>query len=428
MKAQDTKANWLSSEIPLYLPKRKVDFLRVACHLVFWLWYLSSINNTLERILRYDPAVPPLQTVFWTGIINHVITTLIGFYLLGSTAVPMLMNQLVYQRATGRIRWDKFGIVLLIGALTYLFYNINGYFLFGYLAQQQPIPAYILKWHTDLQKKGPAGLFIDYSLFNFIHAYSFSYVLLPLLLKTIREAVGWGLTSYQQGVRNQQLSINQLRALNYQINPHFLFNIFNNIYGLILKTNQPAAKLLFRLTKILRYTLYKTDAEFVSLEGEIEFMENFIGIEKSRRIDPERIRFEVTGSPKGYIIPPLLLITYVENAIKHGLDKHSVGEVGSIVNEWIKITIHVDELRSELTFVVHNSLPPASFSPVDLFEERSNPPQPGGLGQVNAERRLLVTYKPHQYSLSIKRTDEDYRVELKIQLTSQSQPEYVTHN
>lgn len=422
MNAQDTKASWLSSEIPLYLPKRKIDVLRIACHIVFWLWYLSSIYNTLDRILRFDANQPPLTPVFWIALINHVITTLIGFYVLGLTAVPMLMNQLVYQRATGQIRWGKFGFVLLIGGLTYLFYNINAYFLFDHLSYHSPAPAYITKWNMTLQQKGPAGLFIDYSLFNFVHAHSFSYVLLPLLLKTIREAVGWGLTSYLQGVRNQQLTINQLRALHYQINPHFLFNIFHNIYSLIRKTNESAAKLLLHLTELLRYTLHETDAELVSLEGEIKFLKNFIGIEKSRRIDPDRITFQVQGETEGFVIPPLLLITYVENAIKHGLDKYSVG---SIVNGWVHITVQIDEPTGELTFVVHNALPPATDQAHDRLDM---PPQPGGLGQANAAGRLALAYKPHQYSLAITESTADYRVELKLLLTTHLMPQYATNN
>ena len=406
--AQDTKLSWLTNDVPLYLPRRKIDLMRVLCHLAFWGWNLTSIHNTFGRILKFDPQQPLNPTVYWVAITNHFLTTLIVFYSLAYFVVPVLMNQLVYQRATGKFSWGKLAFVGFCVILTFVFFNVNDYFLIPYLNSFESIP-YMTKWDVILQKAGPVGLFGDYSLAQFLLAYNFTYVLLPLLLKTIREAVGWGVSSYREGLRNQQLTLNQLQVLNHQINPHFLFNNFNTIFGLIRKTNKEAAGLLHRLSMLLRYTLYKSSGPLVPLSGELEFMENYIMLEKSRRIDPERINFEITGQADSYQIPPLLLITFIENAFKHGLDEQEVGG-------WVTIKADIDNARHELQFTICNFTPSEKRESTDTTSDTSDTTG-GGLGLANARQRLALAYDNQEYSFSITNKENVFTVAIRIRMS-----------
>ncbi|MCY7357369.1 MAG: histidine kinase, partial [Rudanella sp.] len=237
MSTIDGRMGWLANTVPMHLPLRKFSLVRIGCHLLFWLYDGQSFYNTLVRILTVPSTatLPPGPNPYalTVGLLDHIVTTIFIFYLVGYTVIPILMNQLVYQRTTGRIEWRK--MVLIVGVIffMFIFYGLNNYYLFSFLHQLPHPSPYVERWYGTIHTGGLLGLFRDYDITQFIFAYNFSYVLIPLLLKTIREAVGWGVHSYRQGLRNEQLTFTKLQTLQYQINPHFLFNNFNSIYGLI---------------------------------------------------------------------------------------------------------------------------------------------------------------------------------------------------
>ena len=173
------------------------------------------------------------------------------------------MNLLVYNRATGKWLTKKVVFVVVTSACVFIFFNVYDYYLFTYAFEHfKPAPAYLQRYTDLLLAAGPVGIFRNYSLFTFIWAYNVSYLMLPLLIRIIREAISWGVESVNQNQQNQILIRNQLHLLQIQINPHFLFNVFNNIYSLIQKTNAQAASLVRGLSDLMRYTLYKTNDEF----------------------------------------------------------------------------------------------------------------------------------------------------------------------
>ena len=401
---------WLANTVPMHLPVRKISLIRIGCHLLFWLYDGHSFYNTLVRILTVPstatPPPGPNPYALTVALLDHILTTVFIFYLVGYTVVPILMNQLVYQRTTGRIEWRKMALIVGVILFMFIFYGINNYYLFPFLHQFPHPSPYVERWYDTLRTGGLLGLFKHYDITQFIFAYNFSYVLIPLLLKTIREAVGWGVHSYSQGLRNEQLTFTKLQTLQYQINPHFLFNNFNSIYGLIHKTNKEAAKLLHRLTQILRYTIYETSTVLVPLREEIDFLTNFIMLEKSRRINPDRIEFVCIGNASTFLIPPLLLVTYVENAFKHGLDVHDISGT-------VQISLNIDTVAKELRFIVQNSVP--STSPL-LPGIASNPRAgSGGVGLKNALDRLNVAYG-EEYKLQITQLLNSYLVALTLPL------------
>ncbi|WP_075556044.1 histidine kinase [Parabacteroides timonensis] len=187
----------------------------------------------------------------------------------------------------------------------------------------------------------------------------------------------------------------ELKFLKSQINPHFLFNMLNNVYVLIRKGRDEAADVLFKLEDLLRYQFNDSAQDRIQLSSDIRFMSDFLNLEKIRRD-----KFNYTISKEGDInsvwLPPLLFIPFVENAVKHNTD----GENASFVY----LSFNVQDNR--LTFRCENSKPAEE-------EEKDN--RIGGLGLKNIRRRLDLLY-PDRHSLKIIEDKQSYTVNLYLDL------------
>ena len=187
----------------------------------------------------------------------------------------------------------------------------------------------------------------------------------------------------------------ELKNLKSQLNPHFLFNMLNNVYVLIRKGRDEAAEVLFKLEDLLRYQFNDSTQDRIQLSSDIRFMNDFLNLEKIRRDN-----FNYTISKEGDInsvwLPPLLFIPFVENAVKHNTD----GENASFVY----ISFNVQDNR--LFFRCENSKPAEE-------EEKNN--RIGGLGLKNIRRRLELLY-PGRHSLEIIEDKQSYIVNLYLDL------------
>lgn len=276
----------------------------------------------------------------------------------------------------------------------------NDYYLMVAIHELASEPVrYVEHWYSEFQPYGIWTIFRKYSVFQFVFAFSFYYVLVPVLLKTIREAIGWGHHAYSQGIEKQALIKDKLDRLHYQINPHFLFNAFASLHALITKTNSEAAKFLRQLSDVFSYTLYEANDYQVSLSKEVEFLTNYVNLEKVRRFDPERIGFTVLGDTHSFSIPPITLITFVENAFKHGLK----GEGG-----YVRINLEVLGEENQLTFLVENSVMP-TFVTGPLLQQTGDP-----IGLKNVQERLRSLYAPNEYTLAIDSEATLFRVRLDL--------------
>lgn len=196
-------------------------------------------------------------------------------------------------------------------------------------------------------------------------------------------------------IENKQLKT-ELSLLKAQVNPHFLFNTLNNLYGLIVQNqNQKASDITLKLSDLMRYLLESSKTEQISLEKEIKFMEDYLVLEKIRLSAQADIRFEVYDLKKDIFVAPLLFISLVENAFKHGL-----------------LTI------SEESFA-HFSL---SVQGKDLFFEAKNSVGKSldrhlksGTGIDNLRKRLQLIY-PQKHQLEIEETETLFKVTLHVQL------------
>ncbi len=204
------------------------------------------------------------------------------------------------------------------------------------------------------------------------------------------------LEARKKEVENESLS-SELRFLKAQINPHFLFNTLNNLYYLAYTKSPNTTEVISKLSQMMRYMLHDSNHPRVSLSKEIEYMQNYVSLEKLRLGKDVPIRFEVQGDTSAVTIAPLVLITFLENAFKHGVSN-------SISDSWIDVTIRV--IEKVCYYKVLNSKIPESGKTV---KEKS------GIGLMNVKRRLELSY-PSNFELDIKDLEDHYSVELKINL------------
>ncbi|HEX6427308.1 MAG TPA: sensor histidine kinase [Niastella sp.] len=185
----------------------------------------------------------------------------------------------------------------------------------------------------------------------------------------------------------------QLDALNTQLNPHFLFNTLNSIYGMSLTGSKDTPQYVLRLADMMRYTLYDCREGKVELEKDIGFTENFVAMEK-KRYPLSDIRFTISNNSEGVFIAPLLLIPFIENSFKHGA--HRLNDRGFI-------HAHLEASTQTLHFMVEN----------DILVSTVPHPGSGGIGIENVKKRLQMYY-PGKHELKIENTGTTFTVVLTI--------------
>lgn len=191
----------------------------------------------------------------------------------------------------------------------------------------------------------------------------------------------------------QEKTSAELNFLKAQTNPHFLFNTLNSIYGLALEQSPKTPALILKLSDILSYTLYESNARQIALEKEIALIENIIQLEKERYGKRVKLFFQVVGNTADWQIAPLILVPFVENAFKHGLkDEIDTGQ----------IDIRLSTQANKLNFEIRNSI--ANPQATKLR---------GGLGLQNVQRRLQLLYGD-QHELEVEHQNQHYQVVLTI--------------
>nr|WP_294786106.1 sensor histidine kinase [uncultured Flavobacterium sp.] len=191
-------------------------------------------------------------------------------------------------------------------------------------------------------------------------------------------------------IQNIQIEKDFLKA---QLNPHFLFNTLNNLYGLTVRKDNLAPEIILNLSDIMSYTLYESNTEIVRLEKELDFIKNYIALEQMRYADETDIKINIEGQTAGLFVAPLLTFTFIENAFKYGLKSKKA---------FINLNIKIE--NNTFWFCLEND-----------FEEALNDSNFGGIGVENARKRLELLY-PNQYELEIKRLENSFKVDLKIVL------------
>jgi len=198
----------------------------------------------------------------------------------------------------------------------------------------------------------------------------------------------------QLRIEKQEAELNYLRS---QTNPHFLFNTLNNIYSLARDRSELAPESILRLSKILRFMLYETSGNYISVEQELKIITDYIELEKLRYDETLRINFNYDIEDMKQAVPPLLLMPLVENAFKHGVSE---------TRDQPFIDIHLSVKDRQLILLVKNSS--ETISSHEGVKEN--------IGLSNLRRQLELLFK--EYDLSLKQGNYVFTAQLKINLAT----------
>lgn len=222
-------------------------------------------------------------------------------------------------------------------------------------------------------------------------------VLLGLFMFGANCAIKMMFKSIQDDQKIMELERQSLRAemdyLKYQINPHFFMNTLNNIHALIDIDTEAAKETVIELSKMMRYVLYDSENAATSLQNDIRFVENYIGLMKIRYTEDVDVKLHVGEVPAGVKIPPLIFIVFVENAFKHGVsyDKPSY------------VDIHIGCDGERAVCEVCNSR-----------HQPSDSQRPSGMGLENVCKRLDLLFGANYELIIDDSNSEEYNVKLSI--------------
>lgn len=328
-------------------------------HLLFWLFYMAFWVLT-----SFDDQSSVQQRLQNVGItlVFHALVTYFNLYVL----IPTLLQKKLYVTYS-------FALLLSISLVCYpILYLI-------YL-QNREIASTAMVWNTR---------------FFFVNAMGVSYTV--IITTASKLFFDW----FKKENEARELSIlnreTELKYLKNQINPHFLFNSLNNLYSLSLKKSDQTPEVILKLSEILRYLLYESAYNKVPLAKELNYLKNYIEIERLRFGHRANITLELEGSFEKARIEPMLLIPFVENAFKHGLGNSMeagfINVAAQLTDEWFFFSVRNNVLDTNVVFNVSE----------------------GGIGNQNVEKRLELLY-PGRYELNQTKSGEQYEVQLKLKL------------
>ena len=219
------------------------------------------------------------------------------------------------------------------------------------------------------------------------------YSLVTGLSVAIRMTNGWYQVEANQRELERERAEAELSNLKSQLNPHFLFNTLNNIYSLIAFSPEKAQEAVHDLSRLLRYVLYESNQPLVPIEKDLDFLRNYIELMRIRLPRHVDLQTDIEAATPGVMIAPLLFISLVENAFKHG--------VSNSQSSFIQITIR--QAGDAISCSIRNS----------YFPKTAGDKSGSGIGLSNLEKRLSLLY-PECYHLAYGKEGENYVAHLVI--------------
>jgi sensor histidine kinase YesM len=370
----------------------------------------------------YRKKVQHIKWIKKIGLENSVLITLI---LLSATisvmAVSSLNNPAYHTKDNLLIGFElspeklgeNFGLFigffvqfLLMYLCGYVLFIINSRFLVSKILKEKGLLIYILSLAVTIAVLYPllAQFLIllpinkvfgreifgsnPFDMENAMGAVAIMLISLPIVL-----ALQWGKQNNQILSLEKEKSQSELDLLKQQLNPHFFFNTLNNLYALSLQKSEKTSESILQLSELMRYTIYKGQEKSVSLGQELKYLEDYIQLQQIRLKNPLNLKFEKNINNPKLEIAPLLLIVFIENAFKHGIE---TAENSAFLN----ISLVCNE--KELYFSCENS----------FDEENTNIP---GIGIANLKKRLDLLY-PNKHSLKLSSENHIFKAELKLKL------------
>lgn len=243
----------------------------------------------------------------------------------------------------------------------------------------------------------PQFFFISYYTWWEISLFISAFIAVTTLLKLSKSwFVVTDLDNKLLDSEKQKVQI-ELKALKAQINPHFFFNTLNSIYSMALDKDQRLPGTILQLSDLMRYFLYEAKADFVPLKKELQVLQDFIALQKIRSTEKLLVEVNINGEIDEQKIAPLLLITFLENAFKHG----AKGSTGMAF-----VRMNLDVTKHELHFFLENNK--GKIDDIEINEHK-------GVGLENVKRRLELIH-PFTHELKIGEEPERFYVKLQIPL------------
>lgn len=190
-------------------------------------------------------------------------------------------------------------------------------------------------------------------------------------------------------LKNEKSKV-ELMLLKSQVSPHFFFNMLNNLYGLVSKDARKAQELILKLSDLMRYSIYESENETVTLKEEVDYLKNYIELHKMRYHKNIVVNFNC-DIDENKRVTPLLFIILLENAFKHGVER---------LRENANVTINFTSSEREIKFEVENN-----------FDSSENLKNETGIGLKNLKRRLELTYS-NKHNLLLSSTESNYSAKL----------------
>ena len=330
-------------------------------HIVYWVWsFLNLVHVQDEHTARGEP-------VFFEATII-ILFQMLCVYFMVYFLMPKFLNQKKYFKFLLFVSFS----FLLTASLLLLVSDIETLVLKGRHLHSYNLPIMFLSRATDL-----------------------------VIVQLIFFAVYTIKDRYYAERRHDQLEKEKLKAevdfLKAQMNPHFVFNAINSIYVLIEENKKLASQSLLKFSSLLRYQLYDCSSERMPLGRELQFLKDYVDLEKMRSEEGLQVRFDVHLGNESLQIAPFILTPFVENAFKH---KSSDAD-----DSYVKIKAEIS--NKEL-----------HFSVINTYEEEREAPlgeMKGGIGLHNVTRRLELLY-PGRHTLEVKKTEAVFSIHLKLDL------------
>ena len=241
-----------------------------------------------------------------------------------------------------------------------------------------------------------------------IHDFTFTYAIDMMIgelyvitfVTAIKVTMDWLEEQKRVAALEKMQSDTELLFLRSQISPHFFFNTLNNIYSLSIEKSEKTPRIILKLSELMRYLLYETKTKRQSLEKEIICIQNYLELESIRYGTLLEIDMKISGDIMNKKIAPILLLSFVENAFKHGANKN----IGNI-----KIDLDFKIIDNFLYFTISNPVP-------KLVKQKQIIEHPGGIGLNNVKKRLALGYSKDEYELNIENNNKVFTVNLKIKV------------
>ncbi len=367
--------------------------IRLLLHL--GMWFSFSVLLFLNYFLEFDLSVYSGLILTARAMISNIAVFYLFFYL--------LPNFIVIDGVFANVLWILFSfIILVIIWLLINYLQLRILHKLGVEISEPPFKGLIAK---NAKQDVSAAISLTNILGNA------SLVLFSIMPSFFSKAIfditrlysnTLKIEKHKRTLEIQNINIEK-NFLKSQLNPHFLFNTLNNLYGLTKQKDEKASEIVLSLSDIMSYTLYYSESEKVPLKKELEFIENYYSIEKMRHIDDKNISLSIEeiGNTESIFIAPLLTFSLIENAFKYGLKSRT--------NPFLHISIVVSE--DKFIFNLKND---KSNLPVNSSLTKANSKY-GGIGITNLQRRLKLLY-PDKHILKIKNEIDRYSVEMQINL------------